>query len=71
MLPEGWVRETKHRLMEPRKEYRRWLPSNNYFDELGNYSETDPLKRTRWAARVAQFCQSIEPHQNFTQAAWH
>lgn len=48
MLPEGWVRETKHGLLEPRKEYRRWLPSKIYFDEQGNYSETDPLKFEAW-----------------------
>jgi len=48
MLPEGWVRETKHGALEPRKEYRRWLPSKIYFDELGNYSETDPMKFEAW-----------------------
>jgi superfamily II DNA or RNA helicase len=47
-LPDGWKRRTSRGEISLRPEYKTRVPQRIWFDELGNYSETQPKKYAGW-----------------------
>lgn len=47
LLPESWLRLTREGL-KPRSEKKDYFPKKLYFDEMGNCSETMPMKWWGW-----------------------
>lgn len=47
-LPDSWLKRRPNGSVEVAKDYAPLLPSKIYYDELGRYSEKEPLKYWGW-----------------------
>ncbi len=43
-LPDAWLKRRANGTVDVASDYVRWLPTKIYFDELGRYSQKEPLK---------------------------
>ncbi len=47
-LPDAWLKRRANGTVDVASDYVRWLPTKIYFDELGHYSQKEPLRYWGW-----------------------